>query len=104
MRAPRKSQYPAKIKVKDIEYTVVFVDQIEGRDNLGLCYGDERKLILLKNNLDPHTRFKIFIHEVLHAIENEYGFELNHDHVYKLQDGLGDLLIQNLVGEVFSRK
>ena len=97
---PNKSEYPQRISINKVEYTIVFVDQIEGSDTLGLC-DFERKVIFLKNKQSPKERFLTFIHEVLHAIEYEFNAGVEHELVYKLEVGIAETLIQVLKDQIF---
>ena len=103
MKLPRKNQYPTKLQVNKYEYTIVFVDQIEGKTTLGLC-DFERKVIFIKNKQKPKDNLKTFIHELLHAIEFEFDLGMEHNLIYKLEDPIFTFLYQNLVGDLFKDK
>jgi hypothetical protein len=94
VKLPKPSQYPKELTINGISWRIVFVDQIQGKDVLGLC-DSENKTIQLKRRQSPRERMDTFIHECIHALEYSYGFELNHNHVYKLAEGLADILIIN---------
>lgn len=94
MKLPKPSQYPKELVVNGVNWRVIFVDQIDGKDCLGLC-DSETKTIQLIRKMSPKERLTTFIHEIAHAIEYSYSFELKHDHIYKLAQGLTDVLIVN---------
>lgn len=101
MRIPKKSQYPTKIKVNKAIYTVVFVDNIEGGlSTLGLC-DPNTKVIFIRNKLKPKDTLKVFIHEVLHALEFEFELKIEHNLIYNLMDPLFLLFYDNLKGDLF---
>ena len=100
MKIPRKSQYPQKIKVNKVLYTIVFVDQIEGKDTLGLC-DFELKVIFIKNKQKPTETFKTFIHEFLHAIEFEFNCGLEHSLIYKFEESIAKALYDNIKEGIF---
>lgn len=93
---PRKKDYPKELLVKDAIYTIHFQRKLNARDDLGLCDSSVKKIhIKLKQNLNEtlHT----FIHEVLHAIEEEYGFEIEHKIIHKLEEPLARLIFDNFI-------
>jgi hypothetical protein len=76
-------------------YDVVFQDRIADDERcLGLCDFDKRT-IYLASRLSETERLKTFIHECLHAISAEHGFELPHRTVYALEESLVKFLKLN---------
>jgi hypothetical protein len=103
LKLPRKTQYPTKIRVHKAEYSIAFVDQIEGRSTLGLC-DFERKIIFIRNRQKSKDTLKTFIHELLHAIEHEFDLTMQHDLIYKLEDPIFQVLYDNIIGDMFKAK
>lgn len=57
-------------------------------------YPEERAIRIVKGH--PYIEMlDSLIHEVIHACEFEYGFELRHSHVHKLGEVLAKLYIDN---------
>lgn len=94
MQIPKKSEYPFRIKINKVFYTIIFVEQIEYRDPFGLC-DFERKVILLKNKQSQKDLFKTFLHEILHAMEFEYNIPITHKIIYQLEESVFQLLKDN---------
>ena len=89
MKIPHKVRITAKQS-----YQVVYVDQFDDRNQLGECDFDG-KLIVLKRNLSKAKANKIFLHELMHAIEYECGIQIPHKSIYELEDALYKLLRLN---------
>lgn len=92
----RRRDYPKELKVKDTYYQVLFVSQIPGEpaDTIGLCCSTKKK-IWIKTGQSPKERFKCFLHETAHAIEFEYGFDIPHATIYKLEEPILKLILDN---------
>ena len=92
---------PRKLKINGFDWVIKFVDEIKEHGNnkhsvtLGLCDASIRT-IFLRKKMTPKKRVEIYEHEKLHAIEFEYGFELDHKHVYKISRALAQLYFDNL--------
>ncbi|WOD61769.1 ImmA/IrrE family metallo-endopeptidase [Niallia taxi] len=68
---------PNKINVAGIDYSVHFVDFIEidgNRNYQGSCSYQESEISVL-NNLSKNRKEQVFVHELVHAIFNEAGFD-----------------------------
>lgn len=96
---------PHKVKIKPgVFYTVVWVDRFDDPEQIGWTadgVGTKArpepgpKMIYLKKGMSRKETLEIFVHEVLHAIEFEYGITLPHKIVYALQGPLALVLTQN---------
>jgi hypothetical protein len=76
-------------------YDVVFQDRIADDERcMGLC-DFQKRTIYLASRLSETERLKTFIHECLHAISAEHGFELPHRTVYALEESLVKFLKLN---------
>lgn len=93
-KLPKPSQYPKELTINGISWRVVFVDQIQGEDLLGLCDSENRTIQIIRR-LKPKTRLAIFLHELIHAIEYSYSFSIPHGKIYKLSEALADVIIIN---------
>lgn len=94
-------EYPKRLRIGDRYYRLRFVKSIRGcrRGNvegaiLGL-FDPNRREILVKNGLSSDESLKTIIHEVLHAIEDEYDIPLPHSAVYSLEEALFDFFAAN---------
>ena len=90
-----------KVKVKSIlevgchKYKVSFDDTQEdgGWDGTTLHRREE----ILLNPQQPELRMATcYIHEALHIIARVYAIDLKEDDVWRLSEGLGEVLVRNL--------
>jgi hypothetical protein len=98
-----RMRIPRKILVKDAVYEVKFVRQLpEVKDRFkGTTIGvtcPDTQTILLKQGLSKEDRVRIFFHELLHAIEFEYGVPIAHKLIYRLEGPLAQVIVDNLAG------
>lgn len=109
--SPRVRDFPREILVGDAIYTVRFVRKIddgtkipEGSDLeiVGLCDPSEKEILILQG-LDPLERFKALVHELLHCLEFEHDIEMPHTLIYKLEEPIVQLLIENVWSEISER-
>lgn len=101
---------PHKVKIKPgVFYEVVWVDKFDDPDQLGYCTADKR-LIYIKKDLSEKESMTIFLHELLHALEFEYGLKIPHKLIYSLQDPLwfvfnaNPAIVPNLLGAAARKK
>jgi len=66
----------------------------EDRGTCGLC-DDGAKIIWIRSDQSPKGLFKTLIHELLHAVEAEYGLRIKHEMIYSLETALADLILDN---------
>lgn len=64
------------------------------KEILGRCYQKE-KIIQIQKHLRGEKKMMVFIHEVFHAIEEEYGVKINHQLLDKIDSAFTKFLIQN---------
>jgi hypothetical protein len=90
---------PHKVRItRKTAYEVLFVDRFDDIDQLGECHiSDDKtvKQIKLKNGMSPLKQRQIYIHEILHAIEEETGEPIPHKVIYLLQESLERVLRLN---------
>ena len=85
---------PAKVRLTGkVAYEVVWTDGL-GKDTCGECRYDSKQIIL-KNGLSQRLTTQTFIHEVLHAVEFEYGIPIPHTIVTQLDEALERVLRLN---------
>lgn len=96
MRRKRKTlSLPRTVAVSaDIEYEVVWVDGFADAAVLGECRPDVQQIALHKKLRGPEL-VKTFIHEVLHAIEDEHQIKISHKAIHQLEDGIFEVLARN---------
>lgn len=104
MRLNGHKGYPERLIIRGEVWVIKFVKTLPGR-GWGLCDPSE-KLITLRHTLPKGQLLATLIHEIIHAIEYEYDFELpNHDDLETLDEGLADVILQNMekLAKIFSR-
>lgn len=57
-----------------------------------------KQLIKLRSVMSHREIFKTWIHEVYHALDNEYHIGLTHKQVYKLEEATFNLIWDNYLG------
>lgn len=90
---PQQGAYPDKIYFRKETYRLQFVKNLD-------CYGITdagNKTIKIKKGISPMQTFKTVIHEILHVIEFEGPVKLKHKTVYKLEDALFEILMDNFL-------
>ena len=90
---------PRTIVIRDSIWSIKFVRKIEAhgnskRETLGLCDPAE-KTIYIKTKLPYQLKIDTALHELIHATEFEYNFELDHKHVYLLGEAFAKLFVDN---------
>lgn len=92
----KQRSIPREIHLGDSIWKVKFVRKIpdEAEDTLGLCDPSECT-IYIKQGQSYVSRLDTLFHEIIHAIENEYEFDLDHKHVYKLGEALAKFFVDN---------
>jgi hypothetical protein len=82
--------------VKDQLWDLKFCRKIP-EDSLGIT-DPSTKTVYVKQKQDRRELFFTFIHEMLHTIEDEYGFDLPHKDVYLLEEAIGRFILDNIKG------
>ena len=94
---PTCRQYPKHIYVRGTQWDIKFCrktpDTYPG-EGVGLC-DPETKTIYIKYKQPPRETFLTFIHELLHAIEDEYEVEIGHPIIEPLEYAVANLLENN---------
>ena len=79
MKIPHKVRITAKVS-----YEVVWVDKFDERDLSGAC-DIAKKIIYLKKKMSAKETRQTFWHELTHAMEAEYNFQIPHSVVHQLE-------------------
>ena len=99
MKLPKKRSYPREMNINGEVWELKFKRVVEktttGKplDTAGLCDPSER-VITIQSGLSREETFDIWIHELLHAFEDEYDIKLSSkqhragDRVYKLSNAI----------------
>lgn len=92
---------PRKVQIGDSEWSVVRLDEVaptdeKGRVTFGYCDTESQTLEVLKG-LDLLTLVATFVHEVGHAIEDEYGIKIPHRLLHALDIPIARFIIDNFL-------
>lgn len=96
----KRADVPPYIDVNGVRYDVLFskdVSSIAGRKFKcrGYCDGESKK-IYIQVGLDESLRGSTFWHEVLHAIDFEFGIKISHAQIYRAELPLSKFMRQYL--------
>jgi len=96
VRLPKTREYPDSVIIKDEIWSIRFCRSVpdEEPSTVGLCDPSE-KTLWIKLGQGRYETFRTFIHEVTHAIEDEYDFTLRHEHVEKIELGFAAFIVIN---------
>lgn len=94
MNLPRIRFYPKHLNVNGQPYRIKFVKRFKDKAQVGECDPGDR-IISIKRGIGQRETFFTLVHELLHAIEFEYGFNINHKLVYKLERCLSEIILEN---------
>ena len=93
MKLPPNESYPKKIYFQNGYYSVKF------RKNFryaGLTDANT-KTITLCDGMSRRATFSTLIHELLHLIEFEYPVKLKHKTIYKLEQAITEIMLDNFL-------
>ena len=100
MRLPNVRDYSKTYIVKDELWELRFTRRIRDRKRpddaktLGLCDPSE-KIIQIRLSQSKYETLRTFVHEFIHAAEEEYDFHLTEKEVEKLACAIVHFLITN---------
>lgn len=94
-----------RLRVLGTEYRVKEVNPKVLKDAWADCDARE-KVIRMGRGLPALQRQEALLHELMHAIEAEYGFEMNHDHLTLMARGIRFVVLDNpgLAQEIFEKE
>ena len=100
MKWPGVRSYPTYIMVRGQPWDIKFVRKIPDRrdfktETVGLM-DPSQKILYIKLKEKPIETLRTVIHEALHAIEDEYNIDVTHAVINKFEEGITDILIENL--------
>jgi len=90
---PRQKDYPDRIYFQNEIYKVRFKKKLD-------CYGltnARKKTITIKAGMSARETLATLIHELLHVLEFETPIKLKHKTIYKLEEGIVELLLDNFL-------
>lgn len=96
----RLRDYPKDLVIGDAIWRVRFVREIERSGKFitwGLCDPCDQ-VIYIRLGQSSEDRFITFCHELVHAWEAEYEFEIPHELVNKLEKPMARFIIDNVLG------
>lgn len=89
---------PKTVDINTATYKIIVTNRIpssKGTKLDGLCCSGEKK-IWIRKSLPLDEQLSTFWHEVLHALDFEYGCpDLNHDAIYQLESPLNWFIQDN---------
>lgn len=92
------------LKVGAHTWSVEYVDMIDADGTTwGLCT-PEKHLIQINRAASPSMRLSTFLHELLHAFEAVYDFELDHHLLNLSADALAQVMLDSLRDEPKKRR
>lgn len=91
---PSFRYYPRTLLIKNEVWEIKFVRKMEN-NMVGLCDPGD-KIIYIKMGQSRCDLFKTFIHEWMHALEEEYCIEVPHKVIYSFEDAIVESLIENI--------
>lgn len=96
VKLPRIRDYPRRLWIDGEPWSVEMlpVVEYEGREVRGLTYMKDHR-ILVCSQQTPRERLKTFVHEVWHALQETYDFQMTHETIHDLEAPIVDLLIDN---------
>jgi len=88
---------PNKIKMFNREYEVEFVDEVDQNHRVqdAMVIFDKQK-ILIKRDLAKEYTIEIFLHEVVHIIEDQFEMKFKEEEVNQIARGLIEFLENNI--------
>lgn len=93
LKLPIQSKYPKVIHFGTEVYRIKFKKGLD-------CYGQtdpSKKTITIKHGLSPRMLLTTFVHELLHLCEFEHPVKIKHKTVYKLEQAIMELLLDNFL-------
>lgn len=85
---------PKKVKVGRKTYTIEYKEVLEEGKLLGVCMFDEKKIQISLEKGKKEAESTV-LHEMLHAMANEYRFDLSEKKVLQIEKALFETLEKN---------
>lgn len=98
MKLPRKKDLAGEWIIGDAVWSVAFTKVIKyGKDNKGIVgltdYSNNS--IQIKTNQSKVETLSTFVHEILHAMDEEHKLKLTHEQIYGLEEAIMNFLASN---------
>lgn len=94
LKYPKIKDIKRQWLIRDQHYDVVFKKQKNmGKDTRGEC--SPEGIISIAQGISREQVYETLVHELLHAIEFEYGIDIPHKLIYELEVPLTEFLLQN---------
>lgn len=95
----KKRMYPSYVMVKGQRYDLhltpyIAIGKAKPNEVIGWC-AEKDKFILIHSGLSEKDAFSTLIHELLHAIDEEYGVRIPHKLIYQLEGALAETISAN---------
>lgn len=85
---------PPVVKILGQDYKIKFLGKSKKRDFIGRCF-PHANIIQLDENLPPDKMGEVFLHEVLHAIDENLELGIKHKSINRLAIALYQFLKDN---------
>lgn len=85
---------PKKLKVRNKVYKVRFVEELDDGKLAGLCDFEDQE-IHVATDFGYNESESTLLHELLHAISHEYGFDLSENKVLSLEEAIYKTFLKN---------
>ena len=98
MKLPNKKDLAKGWLINDSIWKVLFVKSIKyGNKNKGIVGITDfsSQEIHIKTNQSKTETLSTFIHEILHAMDEEYDMKLTHKQIYQLEEAIMDFMASN---------
>lgn len=86
---------PNKIRIRKKTYSVTYQDEVDKGRSYGSVDFPTQKILIATKNIPESEIESTIIHEVIHAIANEYDLRLGEPTVLKLERGLFEVFRRN---------
>lgn len=100
-------RWPSEVTVGDSLWRIKFVKEVpdrarKGRVLVGLACPMDQVLYILRS-LSPFDKLVVLVHEITHALEDEHGFEIDHNMLNKADLAWATFLCDNFLGQLSKR-
>lgn len=89
---------PKELLIGEEIYKVVFVKAFKG-DKLQIGQYDPDGFIRIKTGLSKYERLETLVHEIMHALEAEYGVPMPHKLIKKLEGPVTEFIMNNFMNQ-----
>ena len=90
---PSQEDYPKSITYDSETYHIVFKKHMKAFATTN----SNSRIIKIRDGLPPRLLLATLIHEILHVIEFEYPLKLKHKTVFKLEEAITEIILDNFL-------